>query len=215
LTLSLAACALGYACSAQAIIVVLQNFRSFMGRRPGGILIPQLHKAPTLCEISVTLCKFKDLYFTIFKSKMKLLIRGGILFIIIISFYSCFQNNAQQETFLIPEGLTGKVTIFYSQKNGAAPKFKNKRRIYEILNDATLLTQFESNDGWVDQEYYYVDKHGNQRRIFIDSTRIYFDKPELAKTFKQAHIKDTLIMLFGIAGKSGANKFQQFYIGTY
>lgn len=83
---------------------------------------------------------------------------------------SCSQT-AEPETYLIPQGFTGRVNIIFKRKDGAPPKYENNRRVYEIPPNGILLTQFKDEYGLVDHQYYYVDSNGKKTplKIFNDS----------------------------------------------
>ncbi|RXK59237.1 hypothetical protein ESA94_13935 [Lacibacter luteus] len=138
-----------------------------------------------------------------------------LFFLCVALLHGCFSKNAESETFLIPQGLTGNITIYYNESTGERKNYMDNRRVYNIPQNHVLNTQFEVNNGWLDQKFYYVLESGNKKEISLDSTKLYYDEPELAVQFKKNHIKDTLIMLWGIAGKEGNRYYQKFVIGTY
>jgi len=107
-------------------------------------------------------------------------------------------QRAEPETYLIPANFTGRVQIIFNQngapykyrneynrdtiytpKMGELAKYENGRRVYEIPSNGVLLTQFKSNDGFIDKEYYSVESNGKRIRLEVyeldhykkDSTR--------------------------------------------
>lgn len=86
------------------------------------------------------------------------------LFLVMIGLY--IFNAYQQESadqYIVTNGYTGKVTIMYDQPNGAAVKFKGKKRVFEIPANGILQTQASHKDDWT--EYYYLLPNGNLKRI--------------------------------------------------
>ena len=67
----------------------------------------------------------------------------NVYFLIVaaLSMLSC--NNPESETYLIPQGFTGRVNVIFSRKDGAPTKYENNRRVYEIPANGVLLTQFK------------------------------------------------------------------------
>jgi hypothetical protein len=101
-------------------------------------------------------------------------------FLIMQIFSSC--DRAEPEIYLIPYNFQGEVNIIFNQdgiaqkykneynrdsiympKIGAAKKYENRYRVYEIPSSGILLTQFKANSGWhIDRKYFYVDSLGNR-----------------------------------------------------
>lgn len=128
---------------------------------------------------------------------------------------SCQPNKIEPECFLIQEGVTGEVTIFYDDANGQEKTYIENRRVYRIGATRELYTKFSFETGLIDQIYYYVDTKGGKRQILLDSSQIYYSQAIAKNRFMKIHGKDTLIMTFGITGQTGKQNFQQFVIGTY
>jgi len=98
-----------------------------------------------------------------------------------------------RETFLIPEGFEGRINVIFNQLEGDAVKIVNERRIYNIPNDGILVTSSKIETGWLDQEYFYVDRLGNKTRIDIRD----FDSKEVPK-----HPKVIYSGVVGVYGNS-------------
>jgi hypothetical protein len=88
-----------------------------------------------------------------------------LLILATISMLSC--NKPEPETYLIPQGFTGRVNVIFNRKDGAAPRYENGRRIYEIPSNGILLTQFKDEYGIVDHRYFYVDSNGKRTSLKI------------------------------------------------
>lgn len=69
------------------------------------------------------------------------------------------------EIFLIPAGFHGKVRVIFDKPCGLTELMEGKKRIYTIPNSGILITQFKSEFGIINQEYYYVDANGNRTLI--------------------------------------------------
>jgi len=87
-----------------------------------------------------------------------------------IYFFFIKEVRGTDEVFLIPEGLTGCVGVFYDQK-GAKPLIKKEEKIiYTIPKSGKLMTSSPQNFGWArmddsgwhDATFYYVDKKGER-----------------------------------------------------
>ena len=88
---------------------------------------------------------------------------------ILISFSYLFlwkwYNTTEPETFLIPEDYRGNVMIVFNSKCGKEIEYENGRRIYKIPKDGILLTKFKDEQGFINQEFYLIDKSGNRKLI--------------------------------------------------
>lgn len=89
-----------------------------------------------------------------------------ILISFLMSLTGCY-NHPEPETYLIPKGFTGRVNVIFNQKNGAAIKYENGRRIYEIPSNGILLTQFKDEYGIINHQYYYVDSAGKRSELEV------------------------------------------------
>jgi hypothetical protein len=58
-----------------------------------------------------------------------------------------FTQHTGEAIYVIPKDYHGTVLILFDQKNGAAPKYKNGKRLYEIPPDGVLKTQLAPNSG--------------------------------------------------------------------
>jgi hypothetical protein len=72
-----------------------------------------------------------------------------------------------KETFLIPAGFQGRINIIFNQPSAAPVIVENGRRIYHIPADGILVTSSTLETGYIDQEYYYVDKENKRTRIAV------------------------------------------------
>ncbi|WP_170227626.1 DUF6843 domain-containing protein [Flavobacterium noncentrifugens] len=72
-----------------------------------------------------------------------------------------------KETFLIPNGFEGRITVVFNQPNATQIPIENDRRIYKIPEDGILITSSKIETGILHQKYYYIDKSGNRTKINI------------------------------------------------
>lgn len=79
---------------------------------------------------------------------------------------SCNQT-AEPETYLIPQGFTGRVNIVFNREDGVSAKYEDGRRVYQIPASGILLTQFKDEYGLVDALYFYVDSIGKRKPLPI------------------------------------------------
>ncbi|WP_275316958.1 DUF6843 domain-containing protein [Tenacibaculum bernardetii] len=100
------------------------------------------------------------------KLKIKLsYILGSILFIVSYWIIWININRTDAETFLIPEELTGKVTIIYGSKSGINPLVQNGRKILNIPKEGTLYVNYEYKSGFIDHEYYSISNNGEKTKM--------------------------------------------------
>jgi len=76
-------------------------------------------------------------------------------------------KNPEPETYLIPQGFTGRVNVIFSRKDGIPPKYENGRRVYEIPPSGILVTQFKDEYGFIDHQFYYIDSNGKRTPLKI------------------------------------------------
>ncbi len=100
-----------------------------------------------------------------------------------IFFSGCKSNKAESETYILPNGYTGRVVIFYGQANGAAKKYINGSRVLEIPSNGILKSQFEPNYGIIEnskenRKFIYKNADGkettipNRHEVTVDSNEV-------------------------------------------
>jgi hypothetical protein len=85
--------------------------------------------------------------------------------IVFLSFFLSSCGQKVHQTFLIPIGFQGRINIIFNQPNAAPIPIVNGRRIYHIPEDGVLITSSKLETGFIDQEYYYIDKDGKRTKI--------------------------------------------------
>jgi hypothetical protein len=103
--------------------------------------------------------------------------------IIICSFFLMFWlNSAEPETFLIPQNFRGRITIFYEEPCGQKPIYENGRRIYKFPENGILISNFKRPQGYLNQEFYFVDEVENRTKIPRKDVGDFNFKGRLSKT---------------------------------
>lgn len=122
---------------------------------------------------------------------------------------SCNQN-AEPETYLIPDGFSGKVNIVFNRKDGSPIKYDERRRVYEIPADGILLTQFGTNDGFINRRYFYKSKSGELKLLKnLETDTINVSKDEVGVYL------DGISGVYGNSGDRSALEYQEFLISSY
>lgn len=130
-----------------------------------------------------------------------------LMFSIIQILVSC-KNQPEPETYLIPQGFTGKVNIIFNQPTGKPAKYENGRRVYEVPSNGVLLTQFKDEEGIVNHEYYYVDSTGERTRLSI------FSDDEKEKATDVGVFRDGTVGIYGNSDDPKSLSYQEFYIAN-
>ncbi|WP_456363739.1 DUF6843 domain-containing protein [Priestia aryabhattai] len=102
----------------------------------------------------------------------KIIIIVGSIILVLGAIYYFFIREVRgtDETFLIPQGFTGCVGIYYDQE-GAKPLVKKEDKIiYTIPKSGKLKTSSPQNFGWArtedsgwhNQTFYYVNEEGKR-----------------------------------------------------
>lgn len=107
--------------------------------------------------------------------KDKKMLHFVLMLTLMVSTIGC--KSPESEIYLIPQGFTGKVNIIFNQPKGAAPKYEEGERVYQIPANGILLTQFNDEYGLVDRQYFYADSSNRRTPLrklkdddFNDST---------------------------------------------
>jgi len=98
---------------------------------------------------------------------MKTVRRMALLLVVSMTMPACGQT-IEPEIHLLPAGFEGPVLIIFNQAEGAAPKYEEEARVYEIPASGVLWTQFSDQSGWVPKGYpkfYHVSADGSRTKI--------------------------------------------------
>lgn len=99
-----------------------------------------------------------------------IIVSAIILSLTAIYFFFIRGIRGMNEVFLIPEGFTGCVGIYYNQKGAKSLIKKEKKIVYEIPENGKLMTSSPQNFGWAkenesggyDATFYYVNNKGEK-----------------------------------------------------
>ena len=130
-----------------------------------------------------------------------------ILFFFSYQFLWKWYNTTEPETFLIPEKYRGKVLIVFNSKCGEEIEYENGRRIYKVPNDGILLTKFNDEQGFINQEFYLVDKNGNRKSIKQLDVRDFNEEWTTEKNPKEPSRQKLAIFNAGTTYSNGNSEF--------
>jgi len=152
------------------------------------------------------------LWFTNVHTNKKILL-SFLPFPIIICLISIWKiyNTVEPETFIIPKFYRGEVRIIFNQKCGNKINYENKRRIYEIPNDGILLTQFQNEEGFINQEF-YISNNGKLEEIKELKLQDFNEEWTIEKNPKEPSRDKLAIFSAGTTDSDGNSRF---YICTY
>src|SRR5258706_10122111 len=149
--------------------------------------------------------------------KFKLLIIGIPLTFVGYSFYNSFTTP---ERYLIPENYKGPVIVIFNQKDGQKKEYEGKRRLYRIPQTGVLFTQFKDEQGWINQDYYYVSPNGQKKKLGVLDSRDFNEDWTLVKNPKEPSRDSLAVFNPGTMGTMGNSSdqnnkvFLQLWIGT-
>src|SRR5687767_1606837 len=90
--------------------------------------------------------------------------------------FAILSSLARPEIYLIPEGFRGPIYVVFDQERGHAKEYDGLRRIYRIPQTGVLFTQFERNEGILNQKFFFVTKAGERKEIGVLDVRDYNDE---------------------------------------
>jgi hypothetical protein len=90
---------------------------------------------------------------------------GGVLLLFVLSFVGSYLTKPEKELYLIPADFQGTFRVIYGQPCGSRPAYEQGRRVLRVPADGLLLIQPPIETGWIDNEYYLVDKAGHRQKI--------------------------------------------------
>jgi hypothetical protein len=150
--------------------------------------------------------------------KAKLLSIGITVAIGIFFTYRSFTTPA---TYLIPEGYRGNVMVVFNQADGRDEEYEGRRRIYRIPATGVLFTKFDDEEGFINEEYYYISPSGHRTKLGVLDTRDFNEEWTLEKN-PQEPPRDSLAVFnpgtMGTLGNSSDPSHKIFIalsVGTY
>lgn len=81
--------------------------------------------------------------------------------------------ECEKEIYLIPDGFSGKIIVYFDQSDGDPVEYKNNARIYHIPKSGYLKSQFQKNGGCMNDKrirFFYEDgtEIGEELDYFLD-----------------------------------------------
>ena len=132
------------------------------------------------------------------------------IFVVIGTGISC--NNVPPETFLIPIDFRGKIHVHFNMPCGLSKEKEKGRRVYKIPLNGILLTQFNDKQGYIDQQYFLVDKNGG--KTLLPNLSVH-DYNEEWTTEKNPNEPSRDILGVFHAGRVSSEGSYEFYVSTY
>ncbi len=152
-----------------------------------------------------------------------------ILFYSIFTYLWTLSNTLPPEIFLIPQGYRGKINILYKSNCGESLTEIDNKLTYKIPSDGILILKNEQEFGFINQEYFYVDKSGKKTKIPKMDVRDFNEEWTLEKNLNEPSRNQLGVFHWGRTGTYGETidskgkrvdnykecTFQEFYISTY
>jgi len=136
---------------------------------------------------------------------------------------ACRVTDPADGIYLLPEGFTGGVVIFFDRPDGVMPEMEDGRYVYEIPRDGILKVRSSTGSRFLRRDYYYLSDDGTRRKV--ESLRITGDKDvngQPQKMFGNISPEDyeTKIFVTNAGGlgsfntREGTIQFTSFIVGT-
>ena len=152
-----------------------------------------------------------------------------IIFYSIYTYLWTLSNTLPPEFFLIPKDYRGKVNILYKSNCGILLTETENKLIYQIPNDGILILKNEQEFGFINQEFFLVDKSGKKTKLPKMDVRDFNEEWTLEKNPNEPSRNQLGIFHWGRTGTYGETTdingkkidnykectFQEFYISTY
>ncbi|WP_035664719.1 DUF6843 domain-containing protein, partial [Flavobacterium sp. ACAM 123] len=152
-----------------------------------------------------------------------------ILFYSIFTYLWTLYNTLPPEIFLIPKDYRGKVNILYKSNCGESLMEIEDKLVYNIPNDGILILRNEQEFGFINQEYYLIDKSGKKTKLPKMDVRDFNEEWTLEKNLNEPSRNQLGVFHWGRTGTYGETidtngkkvdnykecTFQEFYISTY
>jgi hypothetical protein len=88
-----------------------------------------------------------------------------VAFIFSISLLKDYLNRPEKEIYLIPDNFEGKFRVIYGEHCGVQASYENGRRVMNIPDNRLLIIQPRFQAGWVNNEYWLIDKKGKRTKL--------------------------------------------------
>ncbi len=138
----------------------------------GGSIYALIYLSPILVVLFLTtsiafvLLRKKDFFSLRWRRVISFFIGAGVTSLLLFVFAYLSQPEETNHLYLIPEGYTGDVYVFYHIKGAPKVKMEGDYVIHPINDNGYFVTSTEEmNTGLVTDQYFYVDDEGNRTRI--------------------------------------------------
>lgn len=148
----------------------------------------------------------------------KLVVVGIPLTYVAITFYNSFATPA---TYLIPQGYRGNVMVVFNQKDGRDKEYEGQSRIYRIPATGVLFTKFKDEEGFINEQYFYINPAGQRTKLGVLDTRDFNEEWTLEKNPHELPRDSLAIFDPGTMGTLGSSSdtshevFIELSVGTY
>ena len=135
--------------------------------------------------------------------------------------YSWTRSFTTPETYLIPSTYRGRVLVVFNQPDGQKSEVERGRRIYRIPSSGVLFTQFAAEQGFIDQQYYFITPAGQRKRLGVLDTRDFNEEWTTVKHASEPPRDSVAVFNPGTMGSMGDGNgphrkvFLELSVGTY
>ena len=129
--------------------------------------------------------------------------------------------NTTPETYLIPAAYRGREMVVFNQPDGQDPELEQGRRIYRIPSSGVLFTKFKDEQGFIDQQYYYLTATGQRQRLGVLDTRSFKEEWNTVQQTSEPPWDSLAVFNPGTMGTiaddrgPGRKVFTELSVGTY
>lgn len=109
-------------------------------------------------------------------------------------------NHVTPATYLIPRDFRGKIQIIYGEPCGQRLQMVDNRKIFIIPDNGVLIVQDELETGFINNEYYFVDKGGNKLQKIDELIRQSFNEEYTTTKNKKEPPRNKVALFFGGTG---------------
>lgn len=138
-----------------------------------------------------------------------------------IGIYFTHRSFTTPAIYLIPEGYRGNVMVVFNQADGQDREYEGRKRVYRIPSTGVLFSKFKDEQGFINEEYYYVSPSGHKKKLGVLDTRDFNEEWTLEKNPHEPP-RDSLAVFnpgtMGTLGNSSDKNSKVFIllsVGTY
>jgi len=140
---------------------------------------------------------------------------------VVVGTFFTYRSYTTPATYLIPEGYRGNVMVVFNQKDGQDEAYEGRRRIYRIPLTGVLFTKFKDEEGFINEEYYYVSPSGHRTKLGVLDTRDFNEEWTLERNPHEPPRDSLAVFNPGTMGTLGNSSdtnhkvFIELSVGTY